>query len=153
MSDARDEISRLIFTCDQRNDDADFDGVGELFAHASIGVEGMGEDVCAGAAATANQFRSTTLTYEQGGARTHHISTNLIIDVDEAAGTASCRSHYVMYQQTDALPLQPINAGRNFDEFERVDGKWRWKRRFIKVLFMGDMTNHLRADTTPFVAD
>ena len=153
MADTRHEISKLIFTCDQRNDDADFDGVGELFAHASIGVEGMGEDVCAGAAATAHQFRSTTLAYEQGGARTHHLSTNLIIEVDEDAATATCQSHYVMYQATDTLPLQPINAGRNFDEFERVDGAWRWKRRFIKVLLMGNMTNHLRSDTTPFVGD
>jgi hypothetical protein len=153
MADPRHEISKLIFTCDQCNDDADFDAVGELFAHASIGVEGMGEDVCSGAEATANQFRTTTLTYEQGGARTHHISTNLIIEVDEEAGTATCQSHYVMYQQTDTLPLQPINAGRNFDEFELVDGAWRWKRRFIKVLLMGNMSNHLRSDTTPFVSD
>ena len=153
MSDARHEISKLIFQCDQRNDDGDFDGVGALFAHASIGVEGMGDDVCAGAEATARQFRATTLTYEGGSARTHHISTNLIVEVDEAAGTASCQSHYVMYQQTDTLPLQPINAGRNFDEFERVDGVWRWKRRFIKAMFYGDMTNHLRADATPFVVE
>jgi hypothetical protein len=153
MSDARHQISKLVFTCDQRNDDGDFDGVGELFAHASIGVEGMGEDVCSGAAATAEQFRSTTRTYEGGSARTHHISTNLIIEVDEDAGTATCQSHYVMYQQTDALPLQPINAGRNFDEFERVDGVWRWKRRFIKAMFYGDMTHHLKPDATPFVTD
>ena len=48
---------------------------------------------------------NATRVYETGGARTHHISTNLIIDVDEGAGTATCPSHYVMYQQTDELPL------------------------------------------------
>ena len=40
MGDARHEIARLIFLCDERNDDGDFDGVGELFADAVIGVEG-----------------------------------------------------------------------------------------------------------------
>ena len=42
MSAATDEISRLIFTCDQRNDDGDFDGVGELFAHATHRRRGDG---------------------------------------------------------------------------------------------------------------
>ncbi len=147
---ARDDISRLIFMCDQRNDDGDFDGVGELFAHASIGVEGMGDAVAQGAEAIAAQFRNATRVYENGSARTHHISTNLIVNVDEDAGTATCQSHYVMYQQTDELPLQPINAGRNFDEFTRVDGEWRWTKRYIRVLFTGNMAHHLKPATTPF---
>jgi hypothetical protein len=110
----------------------------------------MGEDVCSGAEQTAGQFRRTTQVYESGGARTQHISTNLIIEVDEEADTATCQSHYVMYQQTDALPLQPINAGRNYDTFERVDGAWRWKKREIAVRLIGNMGHHLKADTTPF---
>jgi SnoaL-like domain len=150
MGDARNEIARLIFLCDERNDDGDFDGVGELFADAVIGVEGMGDAVAAGAAAVAEQFRSTTRVYAEGGARTHHISTNLIIDVDEEAGTATCQSHYVMFQATEGLPLQPINTGRNFDEFERVDGRWRWRRRYIQTRLFGDMSHHLKAETTPF---
>ena len=151
MSYARHEISKLIFTCDQRNDDGDFDGVGELFARATIGVEDMGDVVCSGAQETANQFKLTTKLYPKGGARTHHISTNLIIEVDEGAGKATCQSHYVMYQQTDELPLQPIDAGRNFDEFERIDGTWHWTRRFIRVLLHGNLSHHLKVNTTPFV--
>jgi hypothetical protein len=150
MSTARDEISRLIFQCDERNDAGDFDGVGELFAHATIGVAGMGEVVCEGAAATAEQFRRVTRVYPEGGARTHHLSTNLIIDVDEDAWMATCQSHYVMFQQTDELPLQPIDAGRNYDQFERVDGVWRWKRRFINSMLHGDLSHHLAQDLTPF---
>ena len=153
MGEARDEISRLIFLCDQRNDDADFDGVGELFAHATLGVAGMADVVCEGAAATAAQFRATTRVYEQFGARTHHMSSNLIIDVDEVAGTATCSSHYMMFQQTDDLPLQAINAGRNHDEFARVDGVWRWTRRYIDSRFYGNMAHHLQAGATPFVEE
>ena len=150
MADARTEISKLVFMCDAYNDAGEFDAVGRLFAHASIGVSGMADNVCEGAEGTAQQFRSTTRTYAEGGARTHHLSTNLIIEVDEDAGTATCWSNYVMFQQTDELPLQPINAGRNFDEFERVDGAWRWKRRMINVKLVGEMSHHLVMDTTPF---
>jgi hypothetical protein len=148
--DPRSAIEKLIFTCDMRNDDGDFDGVGELFAHATIGIAGMAEVVCQGAQGTADQFRRVTRVYAEGGARTHHLSTNLIIDVDEVDGSATCSSHYVMYQQTDTLPLQPINTGRNFDTFERVAGVWRWKSRHITVLLSGDMSHHLVQDTTPF---
>ncbi len=79
-----------------------------------------------------------------------HLSTNLVIDVDEAAGTAVCRSVYVMLQATDSLPLQVIDAGRNTDTFERVDGTWTWKERYINVELHGDLSQHLFADTTPF---
>ena len=150
MSSAKEQIERLIFLCDRYNDDGDFDAVGELFAHGSIGVDGMGDLVCQGAEGTAGQFRSVTRTYPEGGARTHHLSTNLVIDVDDAAGTATCTSHYVMFQGTDALPFQPINAGRNVDTFECVQGVWRWKHRQIKVMFVGNMDHHLVQDTTPF---
>jgi hypothetical protein len=150
VCEARHEISKLIFTCDQRNDAGDFAGVGELFAQGSIGVAGMGENVCEGAQGVAEQFARVTRTYPDGGARTHHISTNLIIDVDDEAGTATCQSHYVMYQQTDELPLQPIDAGRNTDTFERIDGAWVWKRRYITVLLHGDLSHHLVQDLTPF---
>jgi hypothetical protein len=150
MSSSETEIARLIFRCDERNDAGDFDGVGQLFAHATIGVAGMGEVVCEGAQATAEQFRRVTRVYPDGGARTHHLSTNLIIDVDEDAGTATCQSNYVMFQQTDELPLQPIDAGRNYDRFERVNGTWQWKHRFINSTLHGDLSHHLAQDLTPF---
>jgi SnoaL-like domain len=150
MSDPYREIARLIFLCDDRNDDGDFDGVGELFANGTVEVEGMADGAVKGATQVADQFRRATRVYQEGGARTHHMSSNLIIDIDEEAGTARCQSHYVMFQATEGLPLQPINTGRNMDEFERVDGVWQWKRRFIRALLFGDMTHHLQAHTTPF---
>ena len=150
MTDARTQIEKLIFQCDMYNDAGDFDQVGRLFAHATIGIDGMGDVVCQGAKGTADQFRMATRVYPEGGARTHHVSTNLILDIDEANGVATCSSHYVMYQATDALPLQPINAGRNFDTFERVDDTWRWKHRQISVLLSGNMAHHLVQDVTPF---
>jgi hypothetical protein len=153
MSSVQDAIAKLIFTCDRCNDDGDFDAVGQLFAHATIGVDGMGDVVCEGAEGTAEQFRAATMVYPEGGARTHHISTNLIIEVDEVAGRATCDSHYVMYQQTDDLPLQPIDAGRNHDTFERAEGVWRWKHRQIEVRLHGNLSHHLKPAITPFVTD
>jgi hypothetical protein len=150
ISEDRYEIARLIFLCDQRNDAGDFDGVGELFANGTIRVKDM-EGSWSGAEGVAAQFAKTTRVYPQGGARTVHLSTNLVIDVDEAAGTAVSRSVYVMLQQTDELPLQVIDAGRNTDSFTKVGGAWQWTERYINVELHGDLSHHLFMDTTPFV--
>jgi hypothetical protein len=149
--EARAAISRLIYLCDAYNDAAEFDKVGELFRYGEIGVAGMGDSVASGAEATAAQFRSATKVYPEGGARTHHSSTNLIIDVDLDKGSATCHSRYTMMQQTDELPLQVVLAGHNEDTFELADGEWRWKRRYITVELAGDLSHHLQASTTPFV--
>ena len=80
---------------------------------------------------------------EDGTPLTKHVITNPIVEVDEAAGTASCRSYYTVFQQTDDFPLQPVIEGRYHDEFERVDGVWRWSYRdYSLVDLVGDMSHH-----------
>ena len=149
---SREAIARLIFACDDHNDRGDFDGVGALFAHGTVRVKDM-DGSWTGSDAVATQFAHATKVYPVGGgtsALTHHLSTNLVIDVDEAAGTATARSYYSMLQATDDLPLQIIDAGFNTDRFERVDGEWRWIDRYITVELHGDLTHHLHPRTTPF---
>jgi hypothetical protein len=149
---SREEIARLIFACDERNDHGDFDGVGALFAHGTVRVKDM-EGSWSGENAVAEQFARATKVYPRDGemsALTHHMSTNLVIDIDEEAGTATARTYYTMLQATDALPLQAIDAGVNADRFERVDGVWRWVDRYIEVQLHGDLTQHLHPQITPF---
>ena len=149
---SREDIARLIFTCDDRNDRGDFAGVGELFAHGTVRVKDM-EGSWSGADAVAAQFARATQVYPRVdgvSALTHHMSTNLVVTIDEAAGVATARSCYTMLQATDDLPLQIIDAGHNVDRFERVDGKWRWIDRFITVELHGDLSHHLHPQVTPF---
>jgi hypothetical protein len=61
------------------------------------------------------------------------VITNLLIEVDETRGTATCRSNYTVLQQTDTLALQPIVAGRYRDEFTRIDHEWRFTRRHMGI--------------------
>ncbi|MGH7489887.1 MAG: nuclear transport factor 2 family protein, partial [bacterium] len=76
--------------------------------------------------------------------RTKHVITNPIIEVDEAAGTAMCRSYYTVLQATDAVALQVVAAGRYHDEFECVDGQWRFSFRDYSMLdLQGDLHDHL----------
>ena len=71
--------------------------------------------------------------------------TNPIVEVDESAGTATCRSYYTVLQQTETLPLQVIAAGRYHDTFARVDGAWGFASRDYSLFDMqGDLSQHLR---------
>jgi 3-phenylpropionate/cinnamic acid dioxygenase small subunit len=85
-----------------------------------------------------------TLVYK-GSPRTRHVTANPIIDVDEPAGTATCRSTYVVFQGTEAMPFQPIVSGRYADSFRRDDGGgWSWVERRYAVDHVGDVSHHLR---------
>lgn len=97
--------------------------------------------------AMARLMVATTIRYPDGTPRTKHVITNPIVDVDDAAGTATCRSYYTVLQQTDTLPLQAVVAGRYSDRFGRIDGEWWFTERDYTMLDMiGDVSQHLRMD-------
>ena len=96
-----------------------------------------------GAAAVRRYIDEHVVTYD-GLPRTKHVTTNLVIDVDEEAGTATARSYITVFQALPEIPLRPIFSGRYRDRFERVDGEWRWlERRIINDLY-GDVSHHVR---------
>jgi hypothetical protein len=73
--------------------------------------------------------------------------TNLVIDVDAACTNATARSYFTVLQATDGVPLQPIIAGRYEDQFEKVDGAWRFSERIIHPDLQGDLSKHMRGPT------
>jgi 3-phenylpropionate/cinnamic acid dioxygenase small subunit len=78
-----------------------------------------------------------------GEQRTKHLVANTVLEED-GSDVIRARSSYVVLQATEALPLQPIIAGRYQDRFERGDdGAWRWaERRFLTDL-VGHLSQHL----------
>jgi len=139
-------ITSLLFRYAECIDRADFAGLGALFAHGRIrssagptGPGWSGDEVRAFYARTNKVHRDGTL-------RTRHLNTNPLVDIDEAAGVATVRSTYVVFQATAKLPLQPIVGGRYEDRFERAGGEWRWSERLIHVDQVGDVSEHLNLD-------
>jgi hypothetical protein len=119
-------ISNLIACYAELIDDGDFAGVGDLLSDATF--VGSGGAVT-GKVAIEKMFRDMLITYPDGTPRTHHATSNLVVDVDEEAGTASARSYVTIFQALPDLPLQVIAAGRYRDRFERRDGRWRFGER------------------------
>lgn len=141
MRDNAREIEHLLYAYAERIDAGDLQGVGELFRNGRIvAAPGM---VFEGVDAVRGLYERTTRLHEDGTPRTHHVTTNVTVEVDDTAGRATARSSYTVFQQTDALPLQPIIAGRYRDSFQLVDGEWAFDTREMFVDLTGDLSHHL----------
>ncbi len=146
MRTVRDEITELIYTYAATIDAGDFDGLGELFAHAVITSEGADLDVH-GREAVAMYTASTRRYPDTGTPKTKHVMTNVRVDADEEAGLATSRSYFTVFQAVKGeFALQPVIAGRYENRYERVDGAWRFAAMHIIVDLLGDLSAHLLYD-------
>jgi 3-phenylpropionate/cinnamic acid dioxygenase small subunit len=143
MADAdRDAIAALVYGYAERIDAGDLAGVAALFEQAVYRSERGGR--YEGVAAVRDVLTRRVKLHDDGTPRTKHVTTNLVVEVDAAAGTATARSVFTVLQQTAAIPLQPIVAGRYHDRFVRDGGRWRFAERVIYMDLVGDLRDHLR---------
>lgn len=142
MLTATDHIRNLLGRYTELVDLADWDGVGELFAHGTLATED-GSALATGAEAVGAFYRTGTRAHE-GSPRTKHLVANTLLHVD-APDRIVARSSYVVFQAVDGLPLQPIIAGRYVDTFSDVAdrGGWHFVERRFTVDLAGDLSHHL----------
>ena len=135
-------ITNLLYRYAELIDAGELEAVAALFERARIKIGG-GETV-EGSAPMLALLQAHVRLYPCGTPRTKHVITNPIVEVDEEAGTATCRSYYTVFQATPDLPLQPICAGRYHDAFVRADGAWHFSGRDYSLLdLVGDLSQHL----------
>ena len=139
------EIENLIYRYGEYVDLARFDELTDLFRHGAIRSDRGSSDLRGADVGTF--YRATNRVHADSGTlRTRHIASNVIVAVDDAAGTATARSYFVVCQQTSVLPLQPIVSGRYHDTFHKIEGEWWFDIRMIYVDLIGNMTEHLSFD-------
>ncbi len=145
LGDAHAAITKLVYRYAELIDGGDFVGIGRLFAHASIDT-GDGQPI-EGSEAIQRMYEQNTRRYPDNGTpHTRHVTTNLIIDVDDDGRGAACRSYVVVFQQVGDFPLQPVWTNRYQDRFERADGAWRFTHRRMTDHLPGDVSRHLMQD-------
>jgi len=139
MASSEVAIANLVYRYAECIDAGDLEGAVALFAAARIKTP-VGE---IGHQELLAMWRQGIILYD-GVPRTKHVITNPIIEVDEQAGTASCRSTYTVLQQAADAPLQPVICGRYHDRFARApDGRWRFIYRDYSLMdLIGDMRRH-----------
>lgn len=150
MTSSEAAITNVLYRYAEMVDAGRFEDLaGELFAHAEFIVAPPPARRIDGAA-MAGLMVATTIRHGDGTPRTRHVITNPIVEVDEQAGTATCRSYYTVLQQTETLPLQPVVAGRYHDRFARIAGEWCFTERDYTLIDMvGDVSQHLRMQLAP----
>mgnify|MGYP003544453810 FL=1 len=141
-------ITALLYRYAECIDAADFDGIGALFADGKITNEGY-RGAIVGRDAVHDLYAGTNRVHSDGTLRTRHLATNVFVDIDESAGTATARSAFVVFQATNALPLQPIVAGRYHDAFAHGVHGWHFTHRHILLEQVGDVHEHLTLDLSP----
>ncbi|WP_413105711.1 nuclear transport factor 2 family protein [Streptomyces sp. Inha503] len=140
-SSARD-IENLIVRYSHLVDDAKFGEFGALFDDGDFV---FGDVTLRGSTQIEDLIRSTLVVHEDGTLRTRHVTTNILIDVDEENDSAEARSYYTVFQSVPGLlPLQPVGSGRYRDRFARRDGTWCFARREVTIDFTGDTRYHLK---------
>src|SRR3954469_20335731 len=124
MLSAETQITNLLFTYAERIDGGDIEGLADLFAHAVLtGGDGSREA----------HGREGALAWFGGGGerrKTKHVTTNVIIELDDDGSRARVRSVYhVLVEADGGAGCTIMTAGRYHDELELVDGGWRFARR------------------------
>lgn len=134
-------IENLIATYAFLVDDGDFAGLAELLVDARFTLNGTTVE----RGGIESFARQTLQVHHDGTPRTRHVTTNLIIEVDENGSLATARSYYTVFQALSDFPLQPIASGRYRDRFEKRNGKWCFVERDVTTYLVGDLSRHVRA--------
>lgn len=141
MASSEIAIANLVYRYAELIDAGSFEDAAALFAAARIRIG----DREIGSAEVLQLWRDSVILYSDGTPRTKHLITNPIIEVDEATGTGTCRTYYTVMQQVGRGPLEAVMCGRYHDEFERIDGQWRFSFRDYGLHDLpGEMSRHSR---------
>lgn len=135
-------IQNLVYSYPRRLDEGDLDGVGQLFAHATVHFETRPEPVVRDAAEITRMFADFLQLYD-GVPRTRHLICNLMVE-PAGEGRATASSTVMVLQDAPGVPLQPIITGDYRDTFAKVDGAWRFTERRITNDLFGDLSAHGR---------
>lgn len=140
------EITNLLYRYAELIDQGEFDRCSELFRHARILAREGNRITTIDAAQVLALWKSSIILFEDGSARSKHVVTNPIVELDDSGTSATARSYYtVFFQEKDADPIRPIVAGRYHDRFEKVDERWRFTERdYTRTDLVGDISGHTR---------
>jgi 3-phenylpropionate/cinnamic acid dioxygenase small subunit len=137
-------IENLIYRYAELLDLGEIEQMSELFSHAQLlGPEG--ELLAKGQQQVDAVFRSFIKLHD-GNPYTHHVTSNVIIELDLPVGRAAARSYFTVYQATESLPMQAVIAGRYHDTFRYVEGRWRFESRRMVPRLVGDLSQHRQPD-------
>jgi 3-phenylpropionate/cinnamic acid dioxygenase small subunit len=134
------EISRLMYRYAACIDEGDLDGVADLFVHGEFRSAGS-HAVLRGRDEVRRMFDGVVLYGDTP--RTHHVITNVTIDVEDGATEATGSCYFAVLQGVeDGRPIETILVGRYRDSYRRTPTGWEFAARCVTTDFAGDLSRH-----------
>lgn len=124
-------VRNLLATYSYLLDSADYPNWGALFGEEGT-LELNGAVWARGAAGIAKKMSDLMaaspkpITGFTGDHLYRHVTTNIHIAVDEAAGTAEARAYFFVLHIDKGVPPTIKGGGRYRDAFARIGGEWRF---------------------------
>jgi len=135
------DIYNLIARYAELVDEGDFDGVGALFARASLTFS-PGGIALYGASEVADFYqRVIRIDHASGTPRTVHRTYNSI--VTPTPGGWQARSRYDVLQRVNDSEVKLVAYGRYFDTFQLISETCCFKARKVVSEFLGDTERHI----------
>jgi 3-phenylpropionate/cinnamic acid dioxygenase small subunit len=139
-------VTALVHAYAELLDAGDLDGVARLFDRA-VWRSPQHPEGLRGVEAIRRVYAGVRL-YD-GSPRTKHLISNLVVDVDEGAGSASSQCSFTVLHGVDMLSAQPVLGGRYRDAFARDPGDdgagWHFTERATLVDLTGELSGHFGA--------
>jgi hypothetical protein len=144
------EIERLIFQVGYAIEAGDFGRVGELMTNATLGADMIGRKVFNGGNEIRDQYVRTNVVYPGRGRASKEIYHNILVDIDLDAGRATSVTSYTVAHQPPDEVFELIVAGTYEDEWRRVDGRWEWADRYVRVQYKNNLDRHMHPGSQPY---
>jgi 3-phenylpropionate/cinnamic acid dioxygenase small subunit len=141
-------VAALVHAYARLIDAGDLDGVARLFDRA-VWRSPQHPEGLRGLEAVRRVYDGVRL-YD-GSPRTKHVISNLVVEVDEALGSASSRCCFTVLHGAEGRSVRPVLSGRYHDAFARGAGDagaggWHFTERVTHVDLVGDVSGHFRAE-------
>lgn len=120
---------RFIETLDQR----DYAALATMFTNGTLVIArpDLAEPPSGTGEAAVAEMLTATLPPPSPTAFGRHIASNLIVEIDERAGTATARMYTAAYLVVQGRPAHFLGVGHHEDRFERIDGAWQFTEKVI----------------------
>ena len=134
MSDA-DEITTLVHSYARLLDNGDADAVATLFEYSTWRSLPNGS-MLRGVAEVRPVYEN--LLAQDSSRHKKHLITNLSVEVEAGAATASSHCCWTVLYGAPGEPISITLSGQYTDTFEKVDDRWRFSDRLITVDLSGE---------------
>jgi hypothetical protein len=140
----RHAIERLLADYSWHVDRGEFEAFAELFRHGTWNGK-VGYD------ATLAWLRDNVVLYD-GVPLTHHVTSDLAIDIDDSGERATVRSYITVFQRTPSDDAVKVVTANSYDDVvvKRAEG-WSFERRTVARRLVGDFSTHLHPAPKPSV--